>query len=157
MWRINILCIEAQITELRAFAKQEGLNIIEELMEKQSAKIPGANFQLHAGQNRKRRSERIFSLAPRQIGAQFGGRRQNNLLLDCGHIAALKFPQFWFETTRKENLCLISPLGKANTMWILFRENVKRGLRQKVRRGEYPGLAPIGYINDSRNKKCGSG
>jgi hypothetical protein len=27
-------------------------------------------------------------------------------------------------------------------------ENTKRGLRQKVRRGEYPGLAPIGYIND---------
>lgn len=31
-------------------------------------------------------------------------------------------------------------------------ENTKRGLRQKVRRGEYPGLAPIGYINDVRTK-----
>ncbi|NCS72490.1 MAG: hypothetical protein GW775_04470, partial [Candidatus Magasanikbacteria bacterium] len=31
-------------------------------------------------------------------------------------------------------------------------ENTKRGLRQKVRRGEYPSFAPIGYINDSRNK-----
>jgi hypothetical protein len=31
-------------------------------------------------------------------------------------------------------------------------ENTKRGLRQKVRRGEYPSLAPIGYINDSRTK-----
>ena len=31
-------------------------------------------------------------------------------------------------------------------------ENTKRGLRQKVRRGEYPSLAPVGYINDSRNK-----
>jgi len=30
-------------------------------------------------------------------------------------------------------------------------ENVKRGLRQKVRNGEKPGLAPIGYLND-RNK-----
>ncbi|MDD3434742.1 MAG: recombinase family protein [Candidatus Pacebacteria bacterium] len=28
----------------------------------------------------------------------------------------------------------------------------KRGLRQKVRRGEYPSVAPIGYINDVRNK-----
>jgi site-specific DNA recombinase len=26
-------------------------------------------------------------------------------------------------------------------------ENTKRGLRQKVRRGEFPGPAPIGYIN----------
>ncbi|PIZ27717.1 hypothetical protein COY45_00955 [Candidatus Berkelbacteria bacterium CG_4_10_14_0_8_um_filter_42_34] len=31
-------------------------------------------------------------------------------------------------------------------------ENTKRGLRQKVRRGEYPSFAPIGYINDSRTK-----
>ena len=31
-------------------------------------------------------------------------------------------------------------------------ENTKRGLRQKVRRGEYPGCAPVGYLNDSRNK-----
>jgi hypothetical protein len=31
-------------------------------------------------------------------------------------------------------------------------ENTKRGLRQKVRRGEMPGLAPIGYLNDVRSK-----
>ena len=31
-------------------------------------------------------------------------------------------------------------------------ENTKRGLRQKIRRGEYPGLSPVGYINDSRTK-----
>ena len=37
----QILSIEAQIAELRTFAKQNNLNIIEELVEKQSAKIPG--------------------------------------------------------------------------------------------------------------------
>ncbi|MBI2443780.1 MAG: recombinase family protein [Candidatus Magasanikbacteria bacterium] len=31
-------------------------------------------------------------------------------------------------------------------------ENVKRGLRQKVRRGEYPSIAPVGYLNDVRLK-----
>ena len=31
-------------------------------------------------------------------------------------------------------------------------ENTKRGLRQKVRRGECPGLAPVGYLNDVRTK-----
>ena len=30
-------------------------------------------------------------------------------------------------------------------------ENVKRGLRQKLRRGEWPGQAPIGYVNNLRN------
>ena len=37
----QVLSIEAQITELRVFAKQNNLNIIEEFVEKQSAKIPG--------------------------------------------------------------------------------------------------------------------
>jgi transcription elongation factor Elf1 len=32
-------------------------------------------------------------------------------------------------------------------------ENTKRGLREKVRRGEYPGCAPIGYLNDYRTKR----
>src|SRR3989344_6569285 len=32
-------------------------------------------------------------------------------------------------------------------------ENVKRGLRQKVRRGEYPGVAPTGYLNNKVNHK----
>ena len=32
-------------------------------------------------------------------------------------------------------------------------ENVKRGLRQKVRRGEQSGQAPTGYLNDKVNKK----
>lgn len=31
-------------------------------------------------------------------------------------------------------------------------ENTRRGLRQKVKRGEYPGVAPIGYINDVQTK-----
>src|SRR3989338_6728955 len=37
----KVRSIEDQITELRAFAKQENLNIVDELVEKQSAKIPG--------------------------------------------------------------------------------------------------------------------
>ena len=37
----QVLSIEVQITELRAFAKQNSLAIVEELTEKQSAKIPG--------------------------------------------------------------------------------------------------------------------
>ena len=31
-------------------------------------------------------------------------------------------------------------------------ENVKRGMRQKVRNGIYPSLAPLGYLNDLRTK-----
>lgn len=30
--------------------------------------------------------------------------------------------------------------------------NVKRGLREKIRRGEYPGLPPRGYVNDMKTR-----
>ena len=31
-------------------------------------------------------------------------------------------------------------------------ENVKRGVRQKLRRGEYPGKAPLGYVNNPKTR-----
>ena len=34
-------------------------------------------------------------------------------------------------------------------------ENTKRGLRQKLRRGEMPGYASPGYLNDLRNHTNG--
>jgi DNA invertase Pin-like site-specific DNA recombinase len=37
----QVLSIEAQLVELRAYAKNEGVEIIDELVEKQSAKMPG--------------------------------------------------------------------------------------------------------------------
>jgi site-specific DNA recombinase len=37
----QVRSIDDQITELRAYAKQEGLEIVDTLVEKQSAKIPG--------------------------------------------------------------------------------------------------------------------
>jgi len=68
----QVLSIEAQITELRAFAKQNNLNMVEEFVEKQSAKIPGRTI---FGEMLKRiehgEADGILALAPRPIGAQF--------------------------------------------------------------------------------------
>src|SRR3989338_2304037 len=33
-----------------------------------------------------------------------------------------------------------------------FRENVKRGLRQKIRNGVWPGWAPVGYLNNAKTR-----
>lgn len=44
-------------------------------------------------------------------------------------------------------------LGMANEYVRQLSENTARGLRQKARRGEFPGMAPIGYINNPATKK----
>ncbi|RWZ79070.1 MAG: hypothetical protein EOT04_02300, partial [Candidatus Chaera renei] len=73
-------------------------------------------------------------------------------LLDGGKLGTLKFPSFWFENTSQGKFMLSIAFGQSKYYVDNLSENTKRGLRQKVRRGEYPGPAPIGYINDVRSK-----
>src|SRR3989339_1186326 len=145
----QILSIEAQIIELRAFAKQEELNIIEELIEKRSAKIPGRPiFNAMLDRIEKGEANGIISWHPDRLARNSVDGGKIIYLLDCGHICALKFPQFWFEPTPQGKFMLGIAFGQSKYYVDNLSENTKRGLRQKVRRGEYPGYAPLGYLND---------
>src|SRR3989338_644065 len=73
-------------------------------------------------------------------------------LLDTGGLASLKFPTFWMENTSQGKFMLNIAFGQSKYYVDSLSENTKRGLRQKVKRGEYPGPAPVGYLNDSRTK-----
>ncbi|KKU11588.1 MAG: Recombinase [Parcubacteria group bacterium GW2011_GWC2_45_7] len=149
----QVLSIEAQITELRAFARNEGLTIIEELIEKQSAKIPGRPiFNSMLERIEKGEANGIISWHPDRLARNSVDGGKIIYLLDCGHIIALKFPQFWFESTPQGKFMLNIAFGQSKYYVDSLSENVKRGMRQKVRRGEYPGLAPFGYFNDPRTK-----
>ena len=149
----QVLSIEAQITELRAFAKQNNLAILEELTEKQSAKIPGRPI---FGEMIKRiengEADGILAWHPDRLARNSVDGGKVIYLIDCGRIAALKFPQFWFEPTPQGKFMLNIAFGQSKYYVDSLSENTKRGLRQKVRRGEYPSVAPIGYINDVRTK-----
>jgi len=149
----QVLSIEAQIVELRAFAKQNNLDIIEELVEKQSAKIPGRPiFSEMLARIEKGEADGILAWHPDRLARNSVDGGQIIYLIDCGRITALKFPQFWFEPTPQGKFMLSIAFGQSKYYVDSLSENTKRGLRQKVRRGEYPGLAPIGYLNDVRNK-----
>ena len=149
----QVLSIEAQISELRVFAKNEGLNIIEELIEKQSAKIPGRPiFGKMLERIEKGEANGILSWHPDRLARNSIDGGKVIYLLDCGHLAMLKFPTFWAENTSQGKFMLNIAFGQSKYYVDSLAENTKRGLRQKVRRGEYPSLAPIGYLNDSRTK-----
>ena len=149
----QVLSIEAQITELRAFAKQNNLNVVDTFIEKQSAKIPGRPiFGEMIKRIEKGEADGIFAWHPDRLARNSVDGGQIIYLVDCGRIAALKFPQFWFEPTPQGKFMLNIAFGQSKYYVDSLSENTKRGLRQKVRRGEYPSVAPIGYINDVRNK-----
>ena len=149
----QVLSIEAQLTELRAFAKAEGLSVVEEFIEKQSAKIPGRPiFNSMLNRIEKGEASGIVCWNPDRLARNSVDGGRIIYLLDCGRIVALKFPTFWYENTAQGKFMLNIAFGQSKYYIDSLSENVKRGLRQKVRRGEYPGLAPVGYINDPRTK-----
>ena len=148
----QVLSIEAQLTELRAYAKQEGLYIAEELIEKQSAKYIGRPLFNKMLDEIEKVGGNILAWNPDRLARNSVDGGRVIYLLDTGKLASLKFPTFWCDNTGQGKFMLNMAFGQSKYYVDSLSENTKRGLRQKVRNGEYPTLAPVGYINDSRIK-----
>ncbi|MDE3067739.1 MAG: recombinase family protein, partial [Verrucomicrobiota bacterium] len=150
----QVLSIDAQLNELRDFATREGLRVIAELIEKQSAKTPGRPVfnamleRMEAGE-----ADGILAWHPDRLARNSVDGGRIIYLLDTGKIKALKFPTFRFEADPQGKFMLNIMFGQSKYYVDSLSENTKRGLREKVRRGEYPGPAPIGYLNDYRTKQ----
>ena len=147
------LSIEAQIAELKAFAKKENIFISKIIIEKKTAKVPGRPlFNDMLNRLEKGEAQGILSWHPDRLARNSVDGGRIIYLLDTGKLSALKFPQFWYENTAQGKFMLNMAFGQSKYYVDSLSENVKRGLRQKVRNGIYPSLAPIGYINDVRKK-----
>ncbi len=147
------MSIDAQLAELRKFARDNQLVVIDELIEKRTAKMPGRpifNTMLARIQNGE--ADGILAWHPDRLARNSIDGGQIVYLLDQTHLTSLKFPTFWFDNTSQGKFMLSIAFGQSKYYVDNLAENTKRGLRQKVRRGEYPGKAPLGYINDLRNK-----
>ncbi|MBI3442330.1 MAG: recombinase family protein [Candidatus Sungbacteria bacterium] len=149
----QVRSIEDQLAELRDFAKREGLNIIEEFIEKQSAKTPGRPiFNEMIARIERGEATGIVSWHPDRLARNSIDGGRIIYLVDTEKITSLKFPIFSFENTSQGKLMLGFILGMSKYYVDNLSENVKRGLRQKIKRGEYPSIAPVGYLNDVRTK-----
>ena len=70
--------------------------------------------------------------------------------LATGKLQSLRFPTFWFENTPQGKFVLNMAFGQSQYYVDHLAESVRRGLREKLRRGEFPGWAPVGYLNNQR-------
>src|SRR3989338_8539636 len=149
----QVLSIEAQLQELRDFAKRENLEIVCEFVEKQSAKVPGRPiFNDMIEQIEKGFANGILAWHPDRLARNSVDGGRIIYLVDEKKLQFLKFIQFWFESTPQGKFMLSIAFRQSKYYVDSLSENTKRGLRQKVRRGEYPSLAPIGYLNDLRTR-----
>ena len=149
----QVLSIDAQLSELRSLAKHDGLQIVAEFVEKQSAKMPGRPVfndmirRLIAGEAQGIVCWKIDRLARNPVD---GG--QISWLLQQSVIQHIQTHDRSFLPA--DNVLMMSvELGMANQYIRDLSANTKRGQREKARRGEYPGLAPLGYINNPRTKR----
>ncbi len=147
----QILSIEAQITELRDFAKQKGLFIAKEFTETKSAKEPGREiFNQMLSQIEDGKASGILAWNPDRLARNSIDGGKVIYLVDTNKILSLKFPTFWFEPTPQGKFMLSVAFGQAKYYTDNLRENILRGFRQKLRRGEMPTKAPLGYFNELR-------
>ena len=149
----QILSIEAQLVELREFAAKEKLEIVASFEEAKTAKEPGRiKFGEMLSFLESGKAEGILSWNPDRLARNSvdGGRIIH--MIDRGLIKALKFPTFWFEPTPQGLFMLSIAFGQSKYYVDNLRENTKRGLRQKIRNGVWPGWAPLGYSNNLKTK-----
>ena len=150
----QVMSIEAQIAELHEFAKRENLEIAETFIESKSAKAPGREVFNEMIDKIKNNKEPIGILAwhPDRLARNSIDGGQIIYLIDTGKIISLRFPTFWFEPTPQGLFMLQVAFGQSKYYSDNLSENVKRGFRQKLRRGEWPAKAPLGYINNPKTK-----
>ena len=147
----QVLSIEAQLTELREYAKQNDLFVVREYYESKTAKEPGREvFNEMLGEIEKGSASGILAWNPDRLARNSIDGGKIIYFVDTLKIVALKFPTFWFEATPQGKFMLSVAFGQAKYYTDNLRENILRGIRQKIRRGELSAKAPIGYFNEPR-------
>ena len=145
----QVLSLEAQETELKEFALRENLFIAATFRESQTAKEPGRPiFNDMLKRMERGEAEGILAWHPDRLARNSIDGGRIIFLIDTGKIRSLKSPTFWFEPTPQGKFMLNIAFGQSKYFVDNLSENTKRGLRQKLRRGELPGYAPLGYLND---------
>ena len=145
----QVMSIDQQIAELTAFAKRDNLEITEFLTEAETAKEPGRPvFNSLINLIEKGAIQGIISWHPDRLARNSIDGGKIIYLIDTGKLQSLKFPSFWFENTPQGKFMLSIAFGQSKYYVDNLSENVKRGLYFKLRRGEWPSYAPLGYIND---------
>ena len=148
------MSIEAQLAELAEYAKREGLEVIEQFIDSKSEKKPGREIfnKMISKIHESKEPVGILAWHPDRLARNSIDGGQIIYLIDQNKVSSLRFPTFWFEPTPQGLFMLQVAFGQSKYYSDNLSENVKRGIRQKLRRGEWPGLAPFGYVNNPKSR-----
>jgi len=146
----QILSIDAQLSELNTIALQNGFSIIATFTESKSAKEPGREvFNEMLRRIERGEANAILSWKLDRLARNFDDGGKIIGLLQRGVIQEIRtFEKTYLPT---DNVLMIAvELGMANQYVRDLSTNIRRGIREKVRRGIYSSKAPLGYINEPK-------
>jgi len=149
----QVMSIAAQLFELREYARKENLEILAEFQESKSAKTPGRPiFNEMMDKIEEMEGVGILAWHPDRLARNSIDGGRVIYAVDQKKIVSLNFSTFWFEPTPQGLFMLQVAFGQSKYYSDNLSENIKRGVRQKLRRGEWLNLAPFGYVNNSNIK-----
>ena len=150
----QVISIEAQLAELQEYAKRENILITETFIESKSAKKPGREIfnEMMAKVALSKEPIGLLAWHPDRLDRNSIDGGQIIYSIDISKIVSLRFPTFWFEPTPQGLFMLQVAFGQSKYYSDNLSENVKRGIRQKLRRGEWLTKAPFGYLNNPKTR-----
>jgi site-specific DNA recombinase len=95
----------------------------------------------------------ILTWHPDRLSRNLGDVDTLIRLMETRKLVAIITPQYMFGNTPLEKYILISECTRAKLENDNKGVNVKRGLAGKVRKGWRPGVAPIGYLNNTARER----
>lgn len=153
----QVLSIDSQIKEMLQLAERENLEVITMKRESHSAKETGQRpiFNEIIEEIKLGKFNGILTWAPDRISRNAGDLGKIVDLMDSGALLDIRtFGQRFGNNPNEKFLLMI--LGSQAKLENDNRGiNVKRGIRTRVEMGLWPGLAPLGYLNQKlMDKKC---
>ena len=153
----QILSIDSQVKEMMQLAEREGLDIAEIKRESHSAKETGQRpiFNEIVEEIKQGKFNGILTWAPDRISRNAGDLGKIVDLMDAKLLLEIRTYGQRFSNNPNEKFLLMILGSQAKLENDNRGINVKRGLRTRVEMGLWPGVAPLGYLNQKlMDKKC---
>lgn len=153
----QVLSIDSQIKEMLQLAEREGLEIVAMKRESHSAKETGQRpvFNEIIEEIKQDKFNAILTWAPDRISRNAGDLGKIVDLMDAGKLLEIRTFGQKFSNNPNEKFLLMILGSQAKLENDNRGINVKRGLRTRVEMGLWPGVAPLGYLNQRElDKKC---
>lgn len=148
----QILSIESQLRELKEYALKYNLQVVDILTESKSAHYPGREvFDEVLVRIKSREANALLVWHANRIARNSKDGGEVIWLMDSGVIGQIDTPSKQYFNTPDDKFYLSLEFSMAKKSSDDLSVVVKRGIRQKYERGEYPNYAPIGYTNTKIN------